>query len=645
MWFGRVVPLFRFPLIKNGPLHSQSQEERLLPLPAELCVGMNTDEGTALYATYGVNPALKPKHDSDSDCQPWGEDLAGWMAIAPFPPTLFGSERLLRLGVHVKTGIDSFHQGVTKLVTEAGGAFLAMEILGCGDMGSLVLLPPTPKGSEPLEETIAKSPYVRATCEKKWRDGNGTEMPDWIDNLFPRPESSSRPKVEFEPIEWTDDRRVLIRDRQITVPYGEFWHTAREYQEQEHNNTAEHIYPEDRIKPVDYCFLARNMELPVLLALFPSRPLFQIDIGVAAEKESKNGQTGSGMLNHIIAQLSSRQINIWHVKHTYRSLLFDCTTSSKSSQDPHTSETKERDYTLRGVESAVTIVASVPHARRLDSPDALAHYLQDLRERLFHTPLSTTTTTSDTDLLVKLKEVSESLPSLAQRIESLIQDWENKHEGWEKDPLWRRSRDQILKDSLSELQTIVDCRLDDISKASAATPEFIKEVEIHGPPLFRCFFSHSARPDYDERDYIDRLKLLLESEVFEVIEGEFSLGMSTEQLSRGRIRYCDLFVSFLWPRSDFHTDKGVYLPPEWVIHEESFAIGHGLPVFRVREKSVAPPRYEHDRVDFPFMRGDVHDWSNLEQRFRQDIRQLALQILLQAKPGTPKRRVENEAAD
>jgi hypothetical protein len=607
---------------------------------------MNTDEGTALYATYGINPALKPlnpkmpKENNRNDLLPWGEDLAGWMAIAPFPPTLFGSERLLRLGVHVKTEIDSFHKGVTDLVTKEGGVFLAMEILGCGDMGSLVLLPKLQKDEKPLKDKVVESPAVRARCDKKWRKTKDDELPDWIENLFPRP--NPEPQPEFAKIDWTDDRRILIRDRQITVPYGEFWHTAREYQKQEYD-PADHIYPEDRIKPVDYCFLARNMELPVLLALFPSRPLFQIDISVAAEQESKNGQTGSGMLNHIIAQLSSRQINIWHVKHTYRSLLFDCETSLKESQNQDAQKTKARDYTLRGVESAVTIVASVPHARRLDSPDALARYLQDLRERLFHTPLSTTTT-SDTEIPDNLKNVSDSLQPLAERIEGLIEEWEKKHEGWEKDPLWRRNRDQILKDSLTELQTIVDSRLEDISKTYAATPEFIKEVEIHGPPLFRCFFSHSARPDYDERDYIDRLKLLLESEVFEVIEGEFSLGMSTEQLSRGRIRYCDLFVSFLWPRSDFHTDKGVYLPPEWVIHEESFAIGHGLPVFRVREKSVAPPRYEHDRVDFPFMRGDVHDWSNLEQKFRQDIRQLALQILLQAKPGTPKRRAEGEAA-
>jgi hypothetical protein len=83
-----------------------------------------------------------------------------------------------------------------------------------------------------------------------------------------------------------------------------------------------------------------------------------------------------------------------------------------------------------------------------------------------------------------------------------------------------------------------------------------------GPPLFLSSLSHSASPAYDETDHIIRLKAILEAEVFEIVEGEFSLGQSTEALSRGRIHRCDLFVSFLWPREDFRKADGPYSLPE-----------------------------------------------------------------------------------
>jgi hypothetical protein len=84
MWFGRIVPLFRFPLIEGtSPVQQTGKEERTLPLPLELCVGMNTDQGTALYVTYGINPDHGPKEKSgpkpkeDPEYR-WGDDLAGW---------------------------------------------------------------------------------------------------------------------------------------------------------------------------------------------------------------------------------------------------------------------------------------------------------------------------------------------------------------------------------------------------------------------------------------------------------------------------------------------------------------------------------------------------------------------------------------
>lgn len=612
MWSGRIVPLFRFPLVKGTNLTDQSEEERSLPLPSDLCVGMNTNDGSSFWVTYGLNPSLpelsieagkKVGEAAEEGPDTWGDDLAGWLAIAPFPPTLFKTNRLVRLGVHVRNVLNSFQEGVTAPLFQGGCVFLAMEVLGCGDMGSLVLLPPDnkPEGEKPsleereekLKEDLEKHEKVRAAGYAEWKKG-GVPKKDWLFNLFNG--------GEFTPVEWATERRVIVRDQQITVPYAEFW------------RKLQLRYPEveSKIVPSDYCLLARDMELPVLLALFPTRPLFRVDLSVATQEAPLGrgaAQIGGGMLDRVVSELSSRKINIWHIKSTPSSLMFD-----KNSQ-------REEDYILRSIEGRISIVASVPQERQRDRPEVISAYLKDLRRKLSRLRRNPSEQQEE-ELMSKLRAGLEEAP------EQIIRDL-RKHLRSMPDKDLRLVGGQAKE---ARLRQILKRNLDDLAER-LIEPSFIKDVDVHGPPLFRCFFSHSARPAYDERDHIDRLKLLLESEVFEVIEGEFSLGLSTEALSRDRIRHCDLFVSFLWPRDDFHTDKGEYLPPEWVIHEESFAIGQGLPVYRVRERTVANPRYERDRLDLEFAKGNVDSWNNLEQRFRLEIRQLALQILLGVRPA------------
>jgi hypothetical protein len=345
------------------------------------------------------------------------------------------------------------------------------------------------------------------------------------------------------------------------------------------------------------------------------------------------------MLNEVVQELAYRQSNIWHVQNTYRSLVFDEEPAKEKIKEKEAGEaikkaTDEGDnktednapppWKLREVESRITIVASVPKERQFDQPEMIKAYLGDLKRGLLRLRVP-----SDE------KSIISALLSAPEAISGKIQTGLDK---W-RDDITRLSAEynRPKENEISQaamvkiIRRVVDEHVQRVLKS--IEPSFVKYVEIHGPPLFRCFFSHSASPAYDERDHIDRLKSLLESEVFEVIEGEFSLGMSTEALSRDKIRHCNLFVSFLWPREDFRKEKGEYMPPEWVIHEESFALGQSIPVYRVREQDVMPPRYEKDRVEFLFSKSNMDTWRTLEHKFRLEVRQLVQQIFLGMRPS------------
>jgi hypothetical protein len=55
-----------------------------------------------------------------------------------------------------------------------------------------------------------------------------------------------------------------------------------------------------------------------------------------------------------------------------------------------------------------------------------------------------------------------------------------------------------------------------------------------------------------------------------------------------------------------------------------------------------PPRYEKDRLEFLFTKGNMDSWKSLEHLFRLEIRQLVQQILVGAKPTTQGRDKESE---
>lgn len=607
MWFGRVVPLLQFPVADRRPLfHSETDEERTLPLPMDLCTGIATENGTALYVTYGINGAPDK----------WGNDLAGWFVIAPFPPNLFKTEQLIRIGVRLHNHPGAFHKAVAEPVAESEGFFLAMEVMATGDMGALILMPEKkqPSFEAKLDSLLEKDTVLDAIEERNW-SGKSNEkssankqrfskhqLKDWTNQLF----------KDGNGILWTKpDRRVLVRERQITIPYGEFWYKCEEERKELAKKNKDSI---KTVRP-NYCLVSRDMDTPVLLVLIPSRPLFRIDMDIAVQ--SRDDSVHVGVLNDVVELLDAHRINIWHSQHTFRSLSF--IPNSHTSEDTAKGEKQDK---LRAMESRVSIVASVPEARQHDSPEAIKSYLNDLRQRFLRLRRKPAPET-----LEKIKSLLESMPEKIteefwkERSDQL--KGENK-EDWKNFDLHTTNIKRVL-------QRITDKRLHEILD-NVVEPSFVRKVEMHGPPLFRCFFSHSAHPARDERDHIDELKNILEFEVFEVLEGEFSFGMSTEELSRAQIRQCDLLVSFLWPRQEYVMRDGKCLPPEWITHEESFAMGQRVPVYRIIEESVEIPRYEPDRVPFKFKKGDKDSWEDLKHSFQLELRELVLKVLLGVNP-------------
>ncbi len=614
MWFGRVVPLLQFPVTDRKPsFHSPGNEERTLPLPMDLCAGMATENGTALYVTYGIN--RQPIEEKLTGRKPteWGDDLAGWFVISPFPPKLFASKRLKHMGVRLHNLPGAFQKAVAKPVADSKGIFLAMEVLATGDMGALVLLPGNDHSAldKTLDTLVREGEVLDAIEVRHWERGaKRLKAPeDWTINLLSQDSG----------IDWANDRRVIVRDRQIVIPFGEFWykyeHKERKAEKQVEKNTVDDFH--DKVVHPNYCLVSRDMDTPVLLVLVPSRPLFRIDMDIAVQDspawQSSDESAGVGVLNEVVKLLGDRKINIWHTQHTFRSLAFVSDNSAKDNEASH--------LKLRAMESRNSIVASVPKERRHDDPEAIRSFLNDLRKDV----LCLRREPPDT-LQKELKQALESVPKkIADEFWELLKKRDKKSS---EDNEKNKANTDLHETSIRRLlRRITDNKLQPILDYFVEPP-FVQKVEMHGPPLFRCFFSHSAKPIYDEREHIDRLKSILEAEVFEVVEGQFSLGMSTEELSRARIRQCDLFVSFLWPREDYRMQDGKYLPPEWITHEESFAIGQRIPVYRIIEDTVENPRYEKDRIAFKFKKGDMDTWGNLERSFRLELRELVLKILL-----------------
>jgi hypothetical protein len=652
MWFGRVVPLLQFPLIDRRTDRSQQsfrevEEERSMPLLNELCLGMSIEDGTALYVTYGIN----------NDTVRWGDDLAGWFAIAPFPLALFNTDQLTHLGVNLINEPGKFQGGITEPIKVNKGIFLYMEVLGTGDVGGLILHPKgaSKKMRNDIEEGIRedsgkdsedklRSIELRLWGNKKSISNNSAPAKECPNNtpstatgwysILQRTLKGESKGEESPPgrwtqdlfkdtkIKWVEDRRILVRDRHIVIPYGEFWYKLDKQLEQMGKEKAKSL-----VRP-NYCLLARDMELPILLALIPNRPLFRIDLDVSVrEGPDQDDLVGVGIINNVVTRLSDDKINIWHVHNKFRSLTFHPV-------EKHADPDDNTPYRIRGADSHISIVASVPKDRSHDSPEAIAAYLQNLREDLMQLRLETPTLQ---EIQRKIDELPKTLFDKYKEIRSKeIEDIKKGiNDGKELSELLKPLPDDDTR-TRRLLHRLINSNFNRMKK-EVLDPSFVQNVDIHGPPLFRCFLSHSFDPAYDERDHIIRLKAILEAEVFEVVEGEFSFGQSTEALSRGRIRPCNIFVSFLWPRESFRKTDGTYSPPEWIIHEESFAIGQNIPVYRVIEESVDNPRYEHDRPAFKFKKNDLDSWSNLERTFRLEIRELALRILLGAPSTTTDR--------
>lgn len=207
-------------------------------------------------------------------------------------------------------------------------------------------------------------------------------------------------------------------------------------------------------------------------------------------------------------------------------------------------------------------------------------------------------------------------------VNNLIKLWPDINEVlWETRDILNKSSNENGKGAFDKCETWLRETINEFGEPLVVSKD---DIEIHAPPLLRIFFSHSAHPDPNEKDHIYQIKEILKNYSESIVEGQFSAGLSTEELSRDRIRLCTALVSFFWPRDEYINKEGTHVPPEWVAHEESFAMGLGLRVIRLSESSVRKPRYEYDRPTIEFTRGDSSSWQKSKEKLEKELCEFVL---------------------
>lgn len=185
---------------------------------------------------------------------------------------------------------------------------------------------------------------------------------------------------------------------------------------------------------------------------------------------------------------------------------------------------------------------------------------------------------------------------------------------------WRLLRANIATEKLDDFLAI------SLSKHSMP----LQEVDIHGPPLLRCFFAHSDQPDDEERQLVIQMKQMLERLSFHVIEGKWTYGKAIDDTTRRQISRAEVLVSLLWPRTRRNENPLIeeQLASEWVIHEESYAMGAGVGIFRFREESVREPRYRRDFREYVVDRNDPNTWATRLTECREQLKRYVISRVL-----------------
>jgi hypothetical protein len=520
--------------------------------------------------------------------------------------------------------------------------------------------------SAPLDSLISKVFKSFKDCKRL----TGISNIGWLEEIV-NPESRYVKRVDPENNKspscgqsvWKmKSRKVTVRDRMIMVPWGEItrgyrdarWASKemltigddaqRSKRQESQKKRLEDAY--DILQPIpQYALLIRDPDLPVVIGVIPQRMLFQVKMrlrssGMLSAYEKK---VGVGAVEAVCEVMDKSGSNIWHIQQLPSNMTF---TERVSGNKPA--------WECSFIESDLRIVAACPPEWRYADAKSLQEYFKRLRRNLAQVKLPRLRVGGELKLglpdNVAIKAVLEKvIKELNERAETaekksprrkpskkvvwaddkpievkvLLQEWPNiskiirdwlgnevSREGHnvEKEDLERC--EVWLKDTLNEFgEPLVSCKQD---------------IEIHAPPLLRVFFSHSASPDDAEKDHIDQIKDILQKYAVAVEEGQFSAGLSTEELSRGRIRLCSTLVSFFWPRDEFVDREGSHIAAEWITHEESFALGLGLRLIRILESSVRRPRYEYDRPTIGFALGDNQSWQRAKKKLESELREFVL---------------------
>ncbi len=429
------------------------------------------------------------------------------------------------------------------------------------------------------------------------------------------------------------DRTVkeTIIDEMCRIPLGRI---LRDYQ-----NEIERSYKSTKIKEETkkeilenlqrhsiprYALLVREPDLPVIMAMIPRRSLFQMTLPLRSST-LLHQNPGQGVLESILKVLSGRHINIWHT-----SLLPTTTDFEPTPNDLPKSSVYQASF----VKAELKVVGAFQEEwlnRDEKSIKMAFHELEDQILGIRLTPAARADALIDLPRDSKIKQTiighfqNEKLEGHDKGLKNgkltlrHAMEPDSKVNEWLKDEREKANNlNKLLKSDLQDVEGWITAIRD---REGEPILHDRSDINIGAPPLLRIFFSHSANPSDEEQGYIDNVRQVLSRYSMSVIEGQYSTGHTINQASRGRIRQCTALISLFWPREEFVDKNGQHLPAEWIAHEESYALGLGLSVYRIIEASVRTPRYEEDRPALRFVRSDYMSWKKAVEQLDIELKE------------------------
>jgi hypothetical protein len=621
----------------------------VIPIPISQREGFGIRPGTRLLAS-----VFDMKYLDESRPLP-RRDLFGGFLLSPVRKSVLS--RMLKLTITLANRVGGLHK-VTQIIRKHKGNILFMSVAGNGVCQCHVYFPDANEVQflqDACREGGINKTIVTLPAHKLWRPGpydrpalepaggeNPTDEwddPRWIEN----PDFGSikglcktlrkeeprrfdyleRPGVIEKIMEACYRTEQDIRNRDLGV------FTAQLYVDQRGIPLPQELY--ERLVRIHFisregpelerylregprcALLADERDEMALTCLIPKSRLLRIVVR-SSTFATPGSDPGVGIVDRVLEVMKRNRINVLHSEITSTELRYRTRFEENYEMDPPapTASPSIHRPALYGERGTVDFVGAYPHYWSVHPKEKLRAQIAALRREIEALHFGEEPGQPGPGLRVGLAELHRDLHKIDPEHpeEPTKQELPTvRHElNLCMETLHKHAKSQAHEDWEDLSRRIIDLS----AAAKNPSPWPPHEVEIYGTPTARCFLARSATPAPEEARFLEKLKLALDSVFSDVEQGMVSLGQNIEESTRKRIRRCDALVSVIWPRiSRDEPTPGIHRlhATDWVIHEESFAMGAGKAVFRFRESRAEIPAYQRDRAEFLFDYRDEDSWG------------------------------------